>query len=161
MGTSLQDQLLKMGLVDSSQVKKAQHEKRVKKHGQGRGADARAQKNRDARAKAQREATRQADRARAKVQRTAAEAREVQLQIQQIIASGKVQGRVQGRRRFYFETRDDRVPFLEVSDEIIAGLESGRIGLTEAPTGEVVLVEKDAAARIFELDADWLRVWNS
>jgi len=161
MGSSLQDQLLKMGLVDASQVKKAKHEKRVSNQGKGRGVEAGERRKRDAKANAERQAKRRADRERAKANRTDVEAREVQLQIQQIVASGRVQGRVHGRRRFYFETRDGRVPFLEFSDEIITGLERGRVGLTESPAGDTVLVEGPSAARIFDLDPDWLRVWNA
>ncbi len=160
MGSSLQDQLLKMGLVDASQVKKAKHQKRVAKQGKGRGAETADRRKRDAKANADRQAARRAERSRAKENRTEVEAREAQLRIQQIVGSGRVQGRVHGRRRFYFETRDGRVPFLEFSDEVISGLESGRMGLSESPAGETTVVEGASAARIFDLDPDWLRVWN-
>jgi len=160
MANSLQEQLLKMGLVDDSQVRKAQHEKRVDNQSKGRKGVAAQRTQRDSKASAARQATKRADRAREKAKWSAAEAREVQQRAQQIVDSGRVQGRVHGRKRFYFESRDGRVPYVELSDEIVTQLERGRAGLAETPTGETSLIEAASAERVFDLDPDWLRVWN-
>jgi len=160
MASSLQDQMLKMGLVDATQVRKAQHDKRVGNQAKGRKGVAAQRTQRDAKAAAARHATKRADRAREKAKWTAAETREVQLLVQQIVDSGRLQGRTHGRRRFYFDSRDGRVPYLELSDEMVTDLERGRVGLAETPKGETSLIEGTSAGRAFDLDPDWLRVWN-
>ena len=69
-------------------------------------------------------------------------------------------GRTGGRRRFFFEARDGRVPLIEVNDDTMAGLEGGRIAIAEDPHGSTTLITREAAERIADLDGTWLRLWN-
>lgn len=159
MAGTLADQLLKMGLVSEKDAKKAAHQQRVGKKQKGRAQIEAERAERRKQAEARQQQQQAADKARGEAERAAQASREVQLQVAQIVQSGKVKaGR--GFRRFYFESRDDRVPYVEVADDVAERVERGDVAVTESPTGEVELVGRDAAARIAELDRSWLRLWS-
>ena len=160
MAGSLTDQLLKLGLVDDKAIRKAKHthrESNKKKGKQGVETD-RQQKQADA--KNRRLDARQSDRSRELSRHDDVKHREGQQQIDQIIESGRVSGRLHGRRRFYYEAIDGRVPYLEVNDEAINDLQNGRIAFIEGSDGRPVFITREAAARIGELDRTRLTLWN-
>lgn len=160
MADSIKEQLLKMGLVSAQQAQQASTEKRQTRKRKGRkqsGAERAArQAERDRRDGRRRDADRQREKARHADQQAAAEG----WRVGQIADSGRLSGKVEGNKRFYFETRDGRLPYVEVDAETRAALESGRAAVCESPDGAVSLIEGQAAARIAELDRRWLRAWN-
>lgn len=160
MGDSIKEQLLKMGLVSAKQAQEVGTEQRQSRRRKGRrrsGAEQGArQDERDRRSDAQR----QADRSREKARHAEQQAADAGWQVAQIADSGRLTGRIEGRKRFYFEARDGRVPYVEVDAETMERLESGRVAVCESPDGKVSLIEGDAAARIAPLDRRWLRAWN-
>ena len=160
MGGSLGDQLLKMGLVDEKQVRQAQHEQRTSRKRKGRKAVESEKASRAEAARARRDDARREDRARSLAENEVAASHEGQNRVQQIVVSGRVEGRTNGRRRFYFEARDGRVPLLELSDELVDGLEAGRVAVAEGPDGRVTLIKRSAAERVDEIDGTWIRTWN-
>lgn len=160
--SSIKDQLLSLGLVDARQAKRAEHDKRVSNKRKGDGAAHAADRRaREDAARAERDRRRAADREREIARQSAAAGRDTQLRIAQLVESGRVPGNTGGRLRFYYEGRDARVLYAQVSDEIAAALEGGRVALVEAPQGRVSLVAKETAERVAELDLRWLRVWNA
>jgi hypothetical protein len=82
------------------------------------------------------------------------------VKVDQVVASGKLSGKTTGPHRFYYDSRDGRVPYAQVSDGILARLESGRAALVESPDGAVTLVDAKTARQVVDLDREWLRVWN-
>ena len=159
--SSISDQLLKLGLVDAKRAKKAEHDKRVGNKKRGGGAGGAAERRaRDAKAQAQREARRAADRAREIARQAETGGRETQLQIEQMVESGRAPGKTGGRKRFYFEARDGTVPYLHLSDEAFEALANARLAIVESPKGTPTLVVADTAQRIADLDLRWLRLWN-
>jgi uncharacterized protein len=160
MGGTLGDQLLKLGLVDEKQVKKSKHDQRTDKKARGRDGIEADRSRRAKEADQRRTTARQTDRDRSRERNESAADRETQNRIQQMVASGRVDGRTGGRRRFYFESRDGRVPLMEVNDDTHNGLEAGRIGIAEDLEGKITLITRESAARVAELDPSWLRAWN-
>ncbi len=160
MSGTLGDQLLKMGLVDEKQVRQVKQEQRASRKRKGRSGVNADKAARAQAAEARRNESRRNDRERSRAANEATADHESQHRIQQIVGSGRVEGRTGGRRRFYFEARDGRIPLLELNDESIDGLEGGRIAIAEAPDGRVTLVNRNAAERINEIDTSWIRTWN-
>jgi len=160
MAGSLTDQLLKLGLVDDKAVRKAKHTHRESNKKKGKQGVEAARQQKEADAKKRRLDTRQSDRSRELSRHEDVKTREGQQQIDQIIESGRVSGRVHGRRRFYYEAVDGRVPYLEVNDEAIADLQNGRIAFIEGSDGRPVFITREAAARIGDLDRKRLTFWN-
>ncbi len=76
---------------------------------------------------------------------------------EQLVREGRVRGKTGGRKRFYYESRDGRVLYLLVSDEVAAALGAAKVAVAEAPDGKVTLVEAGAAASVREMDASWIR----
>ena len=54
-------------------------------------------------------------------------------------------GKTRGHRRWYYTSRRGVVPYLEVSDEVVAMLEQGGAAIAEAPNGEAWLVSGECA----------------
>lgn len=77
--------------------------------------------------------------------------------IARLVDAGRVEGALSGRRRFYFESRDDRVLAVEVPDAIAGRLEKRDLAICEAPDGAITVVDADTARRIAALDRTWLR----
>lgn len=77
--------------------------------------------------------------------------------IARIVEAGRVEAGSGGRRRFYYESRDDRVPYLELPDALASRLEKREAAICEAPDGTVSVVDADTARRIAALDRRWLR----
>lgn len=148
----LRDQLLKAGLVTDKQVQKVTSAERRRKKAKGHKAAARERAQREAE---QAEKLRQRaarDKAAGKARAAEAATTEQRAQADQIIKSHAVSGATRGRRRWYFERPDGRVPYVTVSDEAAEGLEQGRLALVAGARGATV-VARDAAQRVAALDA--------
>ncbi len=62
-----------------------------------------------------------------------------------------------GRKRFYFEARDGRVPYLAVADAAYQALGEGALCICESPDGRVAVLKRGDAARVKATDAAWVR----
>ena len=157
---SLKDQLLKAGLVSKKQARRATHEQRVdnkKKGREGAAAEKRARAQRHA---AEVEVERVRNRARADLKKQAEADKAARSRVAQIVDSGIVPGAFGGPRRFYFVTRDGRVPYVDIGDETALSLERGAAAIAESPNGALRIITADAAARVVELDPQWVRAWR-
>ncbi len=159
MSDSLRDQLLKAGLVSEKQARQAAHAQRVDRKQQGRQGVEAEREQRKHKVEAEQQAKRESDRARESARRERVLDRETENRLRQTIASGRLE-KTRGPRRFYFVTRDDRLPCLEVTDDVAQRLERGGAAITESPEGEWSIVDGDTARRVAEIDPAWLRVWN-
>jgi uncharacterized protein YaiL (DUF2058 family) len=71
-----------------------------------------------------------------------------------------------GARRFYFVTRENKIPFLDLSDELTGRLEKGQAAIVEAPgegDEEVVdytIVPRAVARQMQTVDPESVRFMN-
>jgi uncharacterized protein YaiL (DUF2058 family) len=157
----LRDQLLKAGLVSQTDVKSVEKADQRAKKAKGAKQVQREQAARHERAQQTLAQQAEADRARALAQLDVKAQGELQQRVAQIVSSNPVTVPVRGRRRWYFEGRQERVPFLELSDEAAELLERGQAAIVQPPDrGPASLVPADAARRILELDPTWVRAFS-
>lgn len=152
--------MLKAGLVSAKQATDVERKQRAQRKAQGAR---KSQREADARRKRQEgEAARraEADRRKSLVKRTDAEEKELALRVGQIADSNKADVKFGGRRRWYYVSRQNKVPSVELSDTAAERLESGDCALVECPAGHLRLVTAKGARRIAELDRRWLVVWK-
>ncbi|MDT8421724.1 MAG: DUF2058 family protein [Desulfuromonadales bacterium] len=156
MGLSLQEQLLKAGLVDKKQVKKAAHEKRVqhqkKRKGRDTGDDGEKQRLQQQQAeRAEQDRKLNAERAR-QVQRKADQAA-----AQQLIANNRLpldEGDVA-----YHYVAGGQIKRIAVPQETADKLAEGRMGLA-MHNGELVLVPAKTVLKVLPRDEDAILAYN-
>ncbi len=142
MGGSLKDQLLKAGLVNKQQVKKAAHEQR-----KARNQPAPAPRGDDI---AQRQAQKaERDRELNRQRQEEAERKALAAQIKQLIEANRVE-KWEGDRPYHF-TDGSKVRRIYVSSEIHEQLVRGTLAIAKL-AGRHHLVGRDAAEKIHERD---------
>lgn len=156
---SLQEELMKARLVDKKQRKKAAHEKRVHQSKVGREGLEKEKQEKERRLKAQAEEKRLKDRQIDEERKKALEQASSGNRLKSLIAEATLQG-FGGARRFSYVNRNNRVPFLEVSDDAARRLTRGELAIIETKEGKVGLVPGAAAREIVELDGEIVRFWN-
>ena len=160
---SLKDQLLKTKLVNKKQLRRHEHEKRVKQKELGRdGVQAEKDLHQDElKIKAQQ---RQAEQQRQnRIRMEAEETKRGQQRIDELIAGANLLESAFGPRRFYFVDAEGKIPFLEVSESIAARLEKGEIAIVEVREGQhpgISLVSAKVAVKLKQLDPELVRFWN-
>jgi RNA recognition motif-containing protein len=68
-----------------------------------------------------------------------------------------------GARRFYFVTRENRIPFIDISEELCGRLEKGMAAIVEVPdqdAEEYTVVPRGLAQRIRSVDPEAVRFLN-
>lgn len=66
----------------------------------------------------------------------------------------------EGGRRFYYEARDGRVPYLNLAEEVHRGLTEGGMALVETEAGAPRLLPAEAAGRLSRAWPALVRVWR-
>jgi uncharacterized protein YaiL (DUF2058 family) len=158
---SLQEELMKARLVDKKQRKKAAHEKRVHQSKIGREGLEKEKQEKEHQRQAQAEAKRIKDRELDAQRHKALEQAGGENRLQALITGSVLKGGTGGPRRFCYVNRNNRVPFLEVSDDVARRLTRGELAIIETDDGKVGLVPGTAAKEIVELDSEIVRFWNS
>ncbi len=151
---SLKDQLRKANLLSKKKAKQLAHKQRVKRKKLGKDGLQAEQDALEAQRKAEKARERQRAREREAEARRQREEREARARLSDLVKNGRIAG-YRGSRRFFFITRDRKVPFLDLSDELGRKLEAGRCAIVEAAPGmpeEFCVVERDVADRMREID---------
>ncbi len=149
MGNSLQDQLLKLGLVDEKQAKQNQQERRKQsKQQRHQGKDPDAERRREANAAQARKAER--DRELNRKRQEEAERKALRAQIKQMIEASRLPK--DGEIAFNF-TDGQKIKRIYVSADVHAQLTAGRCALVKLQ-GQYHVVPLDAAEKIRERDAN-------
>ncbi|MFC1889599.1 DUF2058 family protein [Thermodesulfobacteriota bacterium] len=164
---SLKDQLLAKKIVDRKQVRRAEHEERLRRKSIGReGLEAERRRAREAAEATQRD-TRKRDKARESKRQAELRAQEEEsrqaVRVEDLAASGAIREGVEGERRFFFKARSGRVPSLNVSETMEARLVSGRaaiVELSEGATVRWVIVGRSTADKILAIDPEAVRFLN-
>lgn len=157
---SLQEELMKARLVDKKQRKKAAHEKRVHQSKVGQEGLEKEKLEKERRRQAEAEAKRLKDRELDAQRQQAREAAGGDSRLRSLISGAMLQGGIGGSRRFCYVNRNNRIPFLEVSDDVARRLVRGELAIIETEEGKVGLVPGQAAREIAELDSEIIRFWN-
>ena len=154
MAGSLRDQLLKSGLADEKQARKAgQDKRRARKAGKGRGAPAGA----DA-LEASRRAKAEQDRALERERQAARQRKESEAQIRQLLERHRVK-REEGDTPFSFQV-DGKVRTWRVSDSERSRLVGGQLAI--AGLGDdLQLIPPEIAARIAQRDTTAVKLNNA
>lgn len=161
---NLRDQLLKTGVINKKQKRRAEQAKRRerKQHQKGQFDEiARAQQQQAYANKL--EAERAANRERAAVQRTQQETKERRLQIRHIIDYWRMSEDPTADRRWYFTTPNNTIGHLYVSEPLAAQLTDGDLAIVAKPDDldtPYVLVDREAAALIARIDPQYVRFHN-
>lgn len=151
---SLKDQLRKANLISKKKAKQLAHEQRVKRKKLGKdGLQAEQEKLEEARKLEQQRARKRAKEREAAL-RKQREEREQHARLRDLVKNAYL-SKFGGPRRFFFVTRDRKVPYLEVSDDMGRRLESGRCAIVEAPSDlpdDFAIVPRDVAEKIQAID---------
>lgn len=156
MGLSLQEQLLKAGLVDKKQAKKAAHEKRVerKQKQKGRGAADDGEKKRRQQQQAERaEQDRKLNAERAQQ----AQRKSDQAAAQQLIATNRVP--VEEGDVVYHYVAGGQIKRISVTQDTADKLAEGKMGLAMHDR-ELVMVPAETVMKVLKRDEDAILAYN-
>jgi hypothetical protein len=148
MGMSLQEQLLKAGLVDKKKTSQARKQQQKQRRQPGNGSSAAEQAKAAARAASERQT--QKDRELNLQRKAAAERKALQAQIRQLVASNRVA--TEGGEIAYHFTYGGKIRTLLVSAAQQAQLASGALVIV-ALDREYALVAREVAEKIHQRDA--------
>lgn len=156
MGLSLQEQMLKAGLVDKKQAKKADHEKRVKNQKKRKGRDT-ADDNEKQRLQQQ-----QAERVEQDRKLNAERAQQAQQKAdlaaaQQLIKTNKLP--VEEGDVTYHYVAGGKIKKASVSQDIADKLDAGTMGLA-MHDGDLVMVPSDTVLKVLQRDQDSILAYN-
>jgi RNA recognition motif-containing protein len=88
---------------------------------------------------------------------------EVKERIQKMVEEASLKETGFGARRFYFVTRDNSIPFLDLSDELTGRLEKGQAAIVELPGDDVddyTIVPRAVARQMQSIDPESVRFLN-
>ena len=156
MGLSLQEQLLKAGLVNKKQVKKADHEKRVKnqKKRKGRAANDDSEKHRLQQQQAERaEQDRQLNREREQQAQRKADLAAAQ----QLIKNNH--SPVEAGDVVYHYVAGGKIKKISLQQDVADKLVAGQTGWA-MHNGEPVLISAEAVTKILQRDKDSILLYN-
>ncbi len=156
MGLSLQEQLLKAGVVDKKQVKQAEHEKRVqkkkkKKHGTPSedSAKVRLQQQQSEQAKHHQKLNAQQNQQRQRKANQAA--------AKQLIKSSQLP-REEGDVAYRY-VAGGKIKQISVTQDVADKLSEGRLGLAMGDK-DVVLIPAETALKVIKRDEDSILLYN-
>ncbi len=161
---NLRDKLLKAGIVDQKQKRKAEHEQRQERHThKGHDLTAKAEQQRQALYEAQLEEQRARSQKLAEQHKAEQEAKERDLRVRYI--ADHYQHHVRnGKFRWYFVGRDGKFYHWLVDQRAAEGLEMGHLAIVERPRAADdqahALVQRQAADMIWGIDDAYVRFLN-
>ena len=162
---SLKEQMLKAGLIDEAQAKRAEQEKREKKkkssHKQQEQERQKARQQVAKQAEAKREQDRQREQERQAQTRQQSVEKQEGTSIRQTVFRDGLLANWQGQKRYHFEEKG-RVQFIDVSETVQQKLEQGRAAIARRPnTGQQYeVISKNAAEILKESQPELLIVFH-
>jgi RNA recognition motif-containing protein len=88
---------------------------------------------------------------------------EVKERIRKMVEEASLKETGFGARRFYFVTRENKIPFLDLSDELTGRLEKGQAAIVEVPGDDVddyTIVPRAVARQMQTVDPESVRFLN-
>ena len=160
---NLKDQLLKAKLVSKKQVRKVEHQERERQKKLGRKG-VQEEKEHLRKEREEKERLRKAEQQRqSQIRKQEEEALMARQRIAGLVAGANLLESGAGPRRFHFVASDGSIPYLELSDDLVARLEKGTAAIVELSEGEeprIFVVPPDVAKQLNLIDTDAVRFWN-
>jgi uncharacterized protein YaiL (DUF2058 family) len=157
MGLSLQEQLLKAGLVDKKQMKKADHEKRVKNKKKRKAGD--SFEDRDKLRLRQQQAERAKQDKELNAERDQQTQRKADLAAaQQLIAANRLP-LDEGDTTYHYVDASGKIKRIQVEQDIADKLADGKLGLA-MHNGEQVLITAETVSKVLKRDKDSILAYN-
>jgi uncharacterized protein YaiL (DUF2058 family) len=159
----LKDQLRKAGLVSEKEIKRARHQERVHATEVGRAGIEAERRETEERARRDAEERRLADRRREEERRRSREEEAARSRGEQTIRGSLLADATGGSRRFFFETHDGAIRFLDLSDSAARKLATGTAAIIESRglvRGDYCLIDARAASEIETLFPRIVCFWN-
>ena len=160
---NLRDELIKKGLVSEKQAQQTAHEEKARKNRLSSAVVAQEKAQHEAEQRARNEARRAIDRERERGRRAQQQTKEARAQLIQLIKDNARTEGISGARRFFFKSRKNKLPCLELSEEAALQLEQGLAAIVEIPDSnphKFVVVSVETARRVAERSREWIRFWN-
>ena len=157
MGLSIQEQLLKAGMVDKKQVKKAQHEKRVesKKNQKGGGPSEDSTRLRLQQQQAEQAKQNQKLNAERNLQ---AQQKADQAAARQLIESNKLPIE-EGGVTYHYLGLDGKIKRISVQQDVADKLSEGLMGLAQYKS-DLVLLTAETVMKVLQRDKDSILAYN-
>lgn len=89
---------------------------------------------------------------------------EIQVKLREMVAESSLLETGFGARRFYFVTREGKMPFIDISDELTSRLEKGIASIVEVPmekNEEYTVVPRSVAVQMQAFDPESVRFLNA
>jgi hypothetical protein len=161
---SLKDELLKSKVVSKKDVKRSDHEDRVRKKEVGREEVRKEKEKFSQEIVAKKEEKKKKDRGREEVKRSEKEGKEKVLRLERKVRENAVPQAFFKAKRYHFLAGNGGLPYLEVSDENARRLELGKLAVIEIPQekcSEFFIVPEGIAREVRSALTDWVRVFNN
>jgi uncharacterized protein YaiL (DUF2058 family) len=158
----LREQLRKAGLVSEKELRRAKHQERVHATEVGRAGLEAQRRDAEDRARREAEAQREADRRREEERRRIREEDAARSRVEKLIRGSVLTG-TSGSRRFFFETPEGRIRFLDVSDLAARRLATGSAAIVEAhgtARDEYCLIDARSASELASIAPRNLCFWS-
>ncbi|PLX82408.1 MAG: DUF2058 domain-containing protein [Desulfuromonas sp.] len=157
MGLSIQEQLLKAGLVDQKQVKKANHEKRVQNKKKKKG-EASSDDSAGVRLKQQREAQAKKDQQLNAERNRRAQREADQAAAQQLIETNRLPVE-EGPVAYHYVGDGGTIKRISVTRDVADKLAEGLMGLAVYKR-DVVMIPAETVLKVLERDKDSIVTYN-
>ncbi len=161
---NLRDELRKKGVISEKRARAVIHEEKARQKKAGPEVVEAERRAREEAARREVEARREADRQREEEHRRQREEEQKAGLIPGLIRLGLVRDGGAGSRRFYFITRENKVSYLELSDQALRSVVDGRAAIVEAlgvTRLDFCVVASEQAAEIAKHDREVVRFWNT
>ncbi len=157
MGLSIQEQLLKAGLVDKKQAKKADHEKRVKNKKKRKLGDSFEDRDKLRLQQQQAERAKQDQKLNAERNQQAQQKADLAA-AQQLVAANHIAVE-EGDDNYHYVDAAGKIKRIQVQQDIADKLANGRLGLA-LHNEETVLVTAETVTKVLKRDKDLILAYN-
>lgn len=159
---NLRDELVRKGLMDDKRARQMAHEEKARRHRTGHEAVAQEKQQQDTERRAKVEARREEDRRRETGRLQQQHQQQETLRLAQLLRDNALREGVRGSRRFHFVTSERKIPFMDLSEEMVHRLETGQAAIcaVPGPSGtDFLLVTAETARRALEIDKEAILFW--
>ncbi|MAG57816.1 MAG: hypothetical protein CMJ83_16140 [Planctomycetes bacterium] len=159
MAGNMGDALRKAGLISKQDLKKLDHQDRVRRKDGGRDGPDRERKHQNRPGRDRGQQRRDRDRVVERRRREGETSDEDLARAHDLVKSQATRAGVGGRRRWHYIAPDGKIPFLDVDEKLGRRLENGDAAIAFDGQGARV-IDRDAAAKVDAIDPATVLYWN-
>ena len=160
----MRDALRKAGLASKKELRQVKHRDRVRRKDLGKDGLAAEREQGEAEHRAEGEDKKRADRAREKDRAQHQRDEAVRTRLASLLQENDLSSREGGPKRFYFETPDGHISFLEVSPNLVRRLAQGDAAIVSAADvlrADFIPIPGKAAHELHRLAPERILLWNA